>query len=377
MTTPAHQSEADHAGRAYQIALTAIGVATVDEALKLWASTPPTMTAATAAAWLRRAVTLIMTRRGLARSLAMAYYRLARALRTGRTVADPRRPSPPYVTLSTLRREFALLAPAYTLPSTQRTDPVDEPVDEPVADRRDDEPTPTGELASEAPGASDEQIPVDVLDEAEADDERQERAAEIIARYTLVARGSHRLETVLEALDLDGPADSIDKARVEAHSDAGAKQAAAAERLVLNGARTTTWNTAKRDRLVLGWIRRSRTGTPCDWCSMLLSRGAVYKSASSADAKTAKAFTVRKGVDRLGRTGMEVRGADYAEGDQFHDDCHCVAEQIFTRTQYDSPAYDLNRRYAALWPDVTRGYFGKAAVARWRRYIRESRAQEA
>lgn len=62
-----------------------------------------------------------MTRRARSRDLAMAYYRLVRALRTGTTIADPRRPEPRYVTLDMLRREFAALAAAMT--RRQRSQP--------------------------------------------------------------------------------------------------------------------------------------------------------------------------------------------------------------------------------------------------------------
>ncbi|GLZ81402.1 hypothetical protein Afil01_62090 [Actinorhabdospora filicis] len=378
MTTPAREAEAERATRAYQLALAAMGVAAFDEAAKLWASMPATLAAATTSAWLRQAITLIMTRRALARSLAIAFYRLVRALRTGRTIADPRLPVPASVTLASLRHEFALLAPEYnnpTPPTPQPAAPVDRPVETPAPVAA--KPTPPQEPRDEpdrpAPGDEPvEHIPVDVLDDedTETDDVRQERD-EIEARYTLIARGPHRLETLLAALDTDKPAKKIDTARNDAHRKAGRAQAASTARLVMNGARHTTSRLARRDRLVLGWIRRSTTGTPCDWCAMLLSRGAVYKSSASGGAKTAKAATVRKGVDRTGRTGA------YAEGDLFHEHCWCISEQIHSREQYNSPAYDLNRHYAARWEKATKGHAGTAAVAAWRRFIRESRAQEA
>lgn len=87
---------------------------------------------------------------------------------------------------------------------------------------------------------------------------------------------------------------------------------------------------------------------------MLISRGAVYRSEKSAL---------------------------YAEGDLYHDNCHCYAQPIFTREQYkNSQSYELNRRYSELWPKVTKGLTGKAAVSAWRRFIRQEQkaaAQEA
>lgn len=110
MTTAARQAEADQASVAFQVALTQIGAGTVEEALKLWQAVPVTARTATSTAWLRRAITLVMTRRRMSRDLARAYFRLARALRTGTTVADPYHREPTYVTLDVLRREFAGLA---------------------------------------------------------------------------------------------------------------------------------------------------------------------------------------------------------------------------------------------------------------------------
>jgi hypothetical protein len=54
---------------------------------------------------------------------------------------------------------------------------------------------------------------------------------------------------------------------------------------------------------------------------------------------------------------------------------------VFTQEQYSSSStYELNRRYEELWPKVTRGLSGKAAVSAWRRFIRQEQqaaAQEA
>jgi hypothetical protein len=81
---------------------------------------------------------------------------------------------------------------------------------------------------------------------------------------------------------------------------------------------------------------------------MLISRGPVYKSS---------------------------RSAEYADGDKYHDNCHCYAEPIFSRDQYaGSSLYALNRQYAGLWPTVTKGLSGKAALSAWRRFIRREHA---
>src|SRR4051812_36156080 len=103
MTTEQRQAEAAEASTAYQLALAYIGVQTIKQALAIWDDVPTTLRADQGAAWMAKAVHLIMTRRTRSRELAVAYYRLARALRTGRTIDDPLKPTPRVVTLDMLR----------------------------------------------------------------------------------------------------------------------------------------------------------------------------------------------------------------------------------------------------------------------------------
>lgn len=359
MTTPARQAEADRAAVAFQTALTQIGAGTIAEALTMWGDVPATARASTSASWLRRAITMVMSRRRMSRDLARAYYRLARALRTGTTVADPYHPEPTYITLDVLRREFAEL--------------VGEPAEQPQEGRSEPSDTSTPETPSSA--ASGEYVEADDDDSPSADQEsedeldrilveeieglreaeaRIEQEAEEELRTVLEALGPNNLQGKVDKIDSGRTADEVDKLRDEVHRQVGGQQAAAAERVAMNGGRSTVWNHASRDRRAIGYIRLSRTGTPCGWCAMLISRGPVYRSSASAQ---------------------------YADGDRYHDNCHCYAEPVFSREQYNSSSlYELNRRYEELWPTVTSGLSGKAAVAAWRRFIRQEQkaaAQEA
>ena len=347
MTTPARAAEADKASVTFHIALTQIGVATIEDALTLWQGVPPVQTAAISAAWLRRAIFLVMTRRARSRDLAMAYYRLVRALRTGRTVADPRKPDPAYVTLGMLRREFAALAgpaqPAMTV--TARPAATNEPGQPELSPAR----QPNDQQGDQStPDDDEDRVLVEEIEALDREQERLEREAEDEARIVLEELGARNLGRKLADVDTTAPAVDVDELRDDAHRRAGTRQAAAAERLVMNGARSAVWSTAQRDRRVVGYARLSRTGTPCGWCAMLISRGAVYKS---------------------------QRSAEYADGDKYHDNCHCTAEQVFTRDQFTgSDLFALNRRYGVLWPQVTKGLSGKAALRAWRRFIRQEQA---
>ncbi|MEV4642765.1 hypothetical protein AB0J80_36030 [Actinoplanes sp. NPDC049548] len=316
----AAEAEAARVSAAYQAALTQLGVASVGEALKLWASVPASAQAATSARWLATAVDLIMKRRVQSRALAIAYYQLTRALLTGRTIADPTKPVPSQVTLDQLRAAFAQLA-GKDARAGLRT---------------------SGSVEAATPGGA-SGVPIERLLNAASALAAGDRAAQAEAREVLQALGPNNLLKKLNDIDTKLAADVVDGLRHDAHSRAGTRQAAAVSRLVMNGARSATWSLGELDRRVIGYARVSESGTPCGWCAMLISRGAVYKT---------------------------KRGAEYSDGDKYHDNCHCHAEPLFTTDQYADKRFELNRSYGRLWPTVTAGKSGKAAVAAWRAYIR-------
>jgi len=358
VTSPARQAEADRAAIAFQTALTQIGAGSVQEALALWEDVPATARASTAASWLRRAITLVMGRRRQSRDLARAYYRLVRALRTGSTVADPYHPEPRYVTVTTLREEFNDLVNGAKRPQEGRSDASPSESQDSASSAATGQAGEADEAALTDPDAEHEaeldRILVEEIEGLRESEERIEREAEQELRTVLEALGPNNLQKKVDKIDGARSADEVDELREEARRQAGAQQAAAAERIAMNGGRSTVWNHMQRDKRAIGYIRLSRTGTPCGWCAMLISRGPVYRSRSSAE---------------------------FADGDKYHDNCHCYAEPVFTREQYNgSASYELNRRYEELWPKVTRGLSGKAAVSAWRRFIRreqQAAAQEA
>ncbi|NUV86600.1 hypothetical protein G6W61_10310 [Streptomyces sp. KAI-26] len=343
MTRKTKQAETDEVSAAYHEALTQIGAKTTAEALSLWAEVPVDGRAATVGGWLRKAITLVMSRRRQSRDLARAYYRLARALQTGSTVADPYHPEPDHVTLADLRREFAELAGTYEAPAERPSDPP--PADEsrspsPAGTDGDETSPPDNASASPAEPVDDEEddwdrILVEELEGLRDEEERVERQAEEELRLVLEALGTSNLDRRMTVEDANPD---------DAHRQAGAQQAAAASRVAMNGGRSSNWTHMSRDRRALGYVRLSRTGTPCGWCAMLISRGPVYKSRESAL---------------------------FNDGDKYHDNCHCYAMPIWNRDQYQSSELTaLSRQYEALWPKVTKGHTGKAAVTVWRRFIR-------
>ncbi|TCC19957.1 hypothetical protein [Kribbella sindirgiensis] len=314
MTTPARQHEADAVELAYHTALIRYGLKAQEDALAMWQDIP-TAGAARSGPWLLRLLRYIALRRQRARALTIAKYRLTRALRTGHTIARPGTSSESPVTIGDLEAEFEQLAG----------------IDINI---------------SSVPEAT--TIPVEPITVTSTELDRLERDAQEEAQVVLDALGPSSLTRRLAELDLEEAAEKVDKQRTEAHQKSGRRQAAAVERLVLNGARSTTWTLAAKDKRAVGYVRFSTTGTPCGWCAMLISRGAVYRSEKSAK---------------------------YAEGDLYHDNCKCDVMPVFSDEQYDqSDMFALNREYSELWPQVTRGLSGKAALSAWRAFIRKQQA---
>ncbi|MFJ1730190.1 hypothetical protein [Streptomyces sp. NPDC088254] len=264
------------------------------------------------------------------------------------------------MTVADLRREFATLAGTYA-PSSERRDETATVADGEASpsrsvdshhvddlDERRDEPD-VRVLASDDDSDGDdedwERILVEELKGLREEEDRIERQAEEELRIVLEALGPTNLDRRMTVEDADPD---------EAKRQAGSRQAAAASRIAMNGARSTNWTHMTRDRRALGYVRLSRTGTPRGWCAMLISRGPVHKSRESAT---------------------------FADGDRYHDNCHCYAMPIWNRDQYQSSELTaISRQYEALGPEVTKGHTGKGAVSVWRRYIRKQQrvaAQEA
>lgn len=341
-------AEADAVTTAFIIALNQIGAGAIRDALAAWHSEVPVAGAPGAQArWLGRAARRVMQQRRQAALLAIAYYRLVRALRTGETVG----PDKGATTLGQLRADFNKLTLGIPPAVRKRagltaavagggTQSATESLSE--ADRkRYTQPQKDPETRGDA-----DVIKVDRLPGWKTGDARLERGAEAEIREALANLGAGTLRRKTQDIKDDTPAKEADRARKEAHRLAGIRQAASSERVAMNGARSKVWDLADRDKRVLGYIRVSLTGTPCDFCAMLISRGPVYSSAEKAR---------------------------FDEGDLYHDNCKCSVEPVFSQGQYESDLYALNREYSELWPKVTKGLHGEAARQAWRRYFYTTR----
>lgn len=353
MTTPARQAEADRVDLVYQYALAYVGAASIQEALSLWSNVPVTQTAEVAGRWLAQAIHAILTRRRKARELALSYYRLVRALRTGTTIVDPfRDPEPEYVSLEMLRREFDLLVND-ALPDT----PSEEPEEAPEASEVVAEEVESIEVEEEdleldpEPLDEDDAILLEEIEGLGREIEDEEAATEQYLKDELEALGTESSERKSKDIDPDTPVSEADEERRRLHLASGSQQAAAGGRVTMNGSRNTTFQIASKDSRVVGWVRQSQTGSPCYWCAMLISRGVLYKSRESAGG---------------------------IEANQFHDNCYCVAVPVFDAEHVkNSDNFAMNRYYHELWEKHISGkYGGDRAMSEWRKLIARLRATE-
>lgn len=125
----------------------------------------------------------------------------------------------------------------------------------------------------------------------------------------------------------------------------------ATQRLVLAGDRETTNATIDASDVIVGY-RRVTGGSPCAFCAMLASRGAVYKSERSA--------TRVVGVSGRARGSRQI-------GNEYHDHCRCSVLPLYEHEDEPSSVVALRER----WDESTAGLSGKAALRAFRRALTE------
>lgn len=346
MTTPARMAEADRVELVYYWALNQLGNGLVVDSLDLWQGVPASKQAARSSWWLVELLKLLFGFRKEAQELAIRYYRLVRALRLGETIGIDGESVGDTVSLERLRDEFE-----------QIVDEIDRETLGDVAPNWGQEDATFDDPPALEMGDDEDAIRIDQSIDVDELIRKQDDAAEQEATDVLDRLGLSNLTKKLGTID---PNSAEFEAEVrKAHTDAGNRQAAAAMRIMLNASRGLVYDLADTDLKILGWVRYSRTGTPCGWCAMLISRGFVYKTRRGAEGKGAKAQTVRAG--------------DASETDKYHDNCRCVAVPIFLESQYESSSlFDLNREYDRLWQngDKANGLPANPSLSEWRAYWR-------
>lgn len=280
------------------------------ESLAQWQRVNPLSLQSSGMAWLAFMLSLIGFERRRSRSLAAAFYRLHRAMETGRTVPPLAGDyHPDSVTIGDLRNDWAQLTGIIRMPS------------------RDDY----------------DEIPVDDFEWPEEPTEDHNRAASI----ALNATGPARVQQQRDRLDDEDFLAELE----DLMESAGNTSAGAADREVLRGGRDLINRASQADKRVVGWARVT-DGDPCSFCAMLASRGAIYKSRASAGIK-----------DLDGADLPDVHRDDL---EKYHNMCHCQTVPIYSRNDFLTPEA---REYSRQWREVTKGKAGDEARRAWRHHI--------
>lgn len=109
----------------------------------------------------------------------------------------------------------------------------------------------------------------------------------------------------------------------------------------INAGRQNVEDSVKNDRAALGWARVSSGAETCAFCTMLVSRGPVYKNQRTASFRE--------------------------NGEPYHPNCDCIAVPVFDRN--DWPGRDTYIEAQRLWYETTGGKGGRDALNALRRHL--------
>jgi hypothetical protein len=164
--------------------------------------------------------------------------------------------------------------------------------------------------------------------------------ADIYRRQRELARG----ETAVPAEER-----ALDRSILELMETAGAAAAAASVRHVQNAGRQMVEDYVQSDRVATGFVRITRDD-PCFFCSMLASRGPIYKGQS------------------FDRSDPRFTGPGEAK---VHDSCGCTLRPVYTTSPFEWP--ERTQDYADQWSAMKRDKHPDLdLVTAWRR-MREGR----
>lgn len=343
--------------RLHQAAQARLGFAAAFLALAEWQSVSTLNPAGTSADWLTNSLKVIVAVRKLSRQLAVTHYQLVRALETGRTLGVPEgSPANARATsLGDLRKNFRSTAlDVAALPSarTRSEDPdirwfeeqlASVPPDRvPNAFRLEDiEVEPLIRSLLDKEGTNDSvnvtvdryDWPEEILTFDEVDD-----AFSDLLRKQAVKNAADKVKALRSNPDISP--DEAFTGIEDAHATAGSIGSGTVDAAGMDAGRQAIIGAIQSDRLVLA-VARGTGPDPCSFCSLLASRGFVYKESTAG-----------------------VGDSDVIK--KYHIHCHCYPIFRYVR---ESELPPLSRYFEEQWPVVTEGYAGKDARNAWRRWI--------
>jgi hypothetical protein len=349
--------------RLHQAAQARLGIAATFLSLAEWQAVSATNATGTAAQWLESSLRAIVAVTKLSLALAVAYYRLARALETGSTLGVPEGSSTtPTVTLGDLRSDFRDLAidvAALPEPRSRSEDPDIRWFEDNLRKHSDQEAElnqsirlgdaevdPLIQNLLDVEGSDDSKtITVDEFEwPASPTLEEIEDAYRDLLRQQGPKKVADKVKDLRKNEDLT-PAQLLDQLE-DAHSVGGSIASGTTEAAGLAAGRDAISGAIRQDKKIIA-VARGTSGDPCAFCAMLASRGFVYKSEATAKV-----------------------GGDIAEIEKVHIHCKCFPIVRFIR---ESELPELNRYFQAKWKEETAGYFGTDALNAFRRWIYRAR----
>jgi hypothetical protein len=141
-------------------------------------------------------------------------------------------------------------------------------------------------------------------------------------------------------------AQALLRARLEAGEVSSGVVAGVGQQAAAGGVRSVVRDMGDRDPARQAWIRVSGTGTPCAFCAMLLSRGAVYSGKREA-------------------LRHDIVHANGTHG--YHPNCHCYALPLFAGSSIEGSRFAVNREMQNLWYNDFGGK-GLKGKSGWRSY---------
>lgn len=384
---------------AHRAAQARLGIAGAYLVLQDWTTVNPQAPTVSATPWLNRSMHMIRAIRRKSGRLAVAYYRLARAIETGYTLGLPEESGNSGVlTMGKLRKQYLdLLLEIAGLadPEVASTEPDD--ADEAWFEEELKHYADGGgeslvspelaqyieELVDVTEYGTDEQK-VQVEDFEWLDTEEDLEYIEELYRDSLYNEAivtADKKRKALEAADDEEMTVEIAFASLQdSHNKSGNRGAGKVDAAGLDAGRNILDHAMNNDGRVK-MVARGTGPNPCAFCSMLASRGFAFRSVESASERklTAK---------RIANFTYKNNASDADEIKKFHPNCHCFPVVRWADIP-DPTAPGRSQEYADTWHKVTRGYSyqtefkdGKTVVHNnalnaWRRHWNKVHREEA
>lgn len=349
--------------RLHQAAQARLGIAAAFLSLAEWQAVSATNATGTATLWLEHSLRAITAVSKLSLALAIAYYRLARALETGSTLGVPEGSSTDStLTLGDLRKDFRDLAidvAALPEPRSRSEDPDIRWFEDNLRRHSDQEANLNQSIR--LGDAEVDPLIQNLLDVEGSDDSKTITVEEFewpesptldeiddAYRDLLRKQGPEKVADKVKDLreDEDTVASELLDQLEEAHSVGGSIASGTTDAAGLKAGRDAISGAIRQDRKIIA-VARGTSGDPCAFCAMLASRGFKYRSEASARAW--------EGIEEI---------------EKVHINCHCFPIVRFIR---ESELPELNRYFQAKWKTETAGFAGNDALNAFRRWIYRAR----